>query len=121
MRSSAESPLSFPTRISVQAPGRITTWLPPRDEFVRLDTHCYEGYTVPLHYDSLLAKLIVYGLDRAQAIQRTLDALADFSIEGVGTTLPFLKYAIGHPAFIGGEMNTRLVSKMINEMTSGNA
>ena len=38
------------------SPGRITAWNPPRDEFVRLDTHCFEGYTVPLHYDSLLAK-----------------------------------------------------------------
>ena len=65
-------------------------------------------------YNSLLAKLIVHGDDRNQAIERMLDALARFSIEGVGTTLSFLKFAIGHPAFVGERMNTRLVDKMIN-------
>ena len=82
-------------------PGRITTWRPPDGEFVRLDTHCFEGYTVPLHYDSLLAKLIVHAENRSKAIDRMLDALARFSIEGIGTTLPFLKFAVGHPDFVG--------------------
>ena len=101
------------------SPGRISVWNPPRDEHIRVDTHCYEGYVVPPYYNSLLAKLIVHGDDRNQAIERMLDALARFSIEGVGTTLSFLKFAIGHPAFVGERMNTRLVDKMINEMTSG--
>ena len=93
-------------------------WNPPQDEHIRVDTHCYEGYVVPPYYDLLLAKLIVYGDDRNQAIARMRDALARFSIEGVGTTLSFLKFAIGHPAFVGQQMNTRLVDAMINEMTS---
>ena len=103
------------------SPGRITAWNPPQDEFVRLDTHCFEGYTVPLHYDLLLAKLIVHAEDRAKAIERMLDALARFSIDGVGTTLPFLKFAVGHPDFVGERMNTQLIDKMITEMTSGRA
>jgi acetyl-CoA carboxylase biotin carboxylase subunit len=100
------------------SPGLITTWQPPQDDYVRLDTHCFEGYTVPLHYDSLLAKLIVYGDDRHQAIERTLDALARFEIAGIGTTLPFLKFAIGHALFREGRMNTQAVGKMIAEMTA---
>jgi acetyl/propionyl-CoA carboxylase alpha subunit len=66
-----------------------------------------------------LAKLIVCGDDRKQAIERMLGALSRFSIEGVGTTLSFLKFAIGHPAFAGGEVSTGLVNRMISEMTSG--
>ena len=103
------------------SPGRITTWRPPDGEFVRLDTHCFEGYTVPLHYDSLLAKLIVHAENRSKAIERMLDALARFSIEGIGTTLPFLKFAVGHPDFAGERMNTHLVERMITEMTSDRA
>jgi acetyl-CoA carboxylase biotin carboxylase subunit len=103
------------------SPGRITTWTPPSGEFVRLDTHCFEGYTVPLHYDSLLAKLIVHAESRSKAIDCMLDALARFSIEGIGTTLPFLKFAVSHPEFIGERMNTHLVDRMIEEMTSNRA
>jgi acetyl-CoA carboxylase biotin carboxylase subunit len=99
------------------SPGRIRVWRAPQGEHIRVDTHCYENYVVPLHYDSLLAKLIVLGADRSQAIQRMLEALAGFAIEGVGATLPFLKFAIGHPAFARGQVNTSLVEKMVNEMT----
>jgi acetyl-CoA carboxylase, biotin carboxylase subunit len=66
-----------------------------------------------------LAKLIVVGRDRKQAIERMLDCLAAFSIEGVGNTLPFLESAIAHPAFVDGQMNTRLVDQMIAEASSG--
>jgi acetyl-CoA carboxylase biotin carboxylase subunit len=103
------------------SPGRITTWRSPGGEFVRLDTHCFEGYTVPLHYDSLLAKLIVHAENRSKAIECMLDALARFSIEGIGTTLPFLKFAVSHPEFVGERMNTHLVDRMIKEMTSNRA
>ena len=99
-------------------PGRITRWRPPEGDNLRVDTHCFEGYIVPIHYDSLLAKLIAYGDDRKQAIERMLDALARFEIDGVGTTLPFLKFAIGHPIFVEQKMNTRVVDKMIGELTA---
>jgi acetyl-CoA carboxylase, biotin carboxylase subunit len=103
------------------SPGKITTWRPPQREFAQVDTHCFEGYTVPLQYDSLLAKLIVLGRDRKQAIERMLDCLAAFSIDGVGSTLPFLESAIAHPAFVDGRMNTRLVDQMVGEASSGRA
>ena len=98
------------------SPGLITKWIPPTGPNIRLDTHCFEGYRVPIDYDSMLAKLIVYGVDRMDAIRRLRHALDYFEIEGIGTTLPFIKYAIAHPSFISGEVNTVLVDKMIAEM-----
>ena len=100
------------------SPGRISVWKPPQGKHVRVDTHCFENYVVPMHYDSLLAKLIVHGDDRSQAIQRMLDSLDGFSIEGVGTILPFLKRAVGHPAFVAGRMNTCLVGEILNDLIS---
>jgi acetyl-CoA carboxylase biotin carboxylase subunit len=98
------------------SPGLITKWIPPTGPNIRLDSHCFEGYRVPIDYDSMLAKLIVYGVDRMDAIRRLRHALDYFEIEGIGTTLPFIKYAIAHPSFISGEVNTVLVDKMIAEM-----
>jgi acetyl-CoA carboxylase biotin carboxylase subunit len=98
------------------SPGQITQWHPPEGPNIRLDTHCYAGYTVPIFYDSMLCKLIIYGSDRAEAVQRMRRALARFSIAGVGTTLQFLHFAMGHPDFIDGKVNTQLVDKMIAEM-----
>jgi acetyl-CoA carboxylase biotin carboxylase subunit len=99
------------------SPGRITEWQPPRGPNIRLDSHCYAGYQVPIFYDSMLAKLIVYGWDRAEAIARMRSALERFVISGVGTTLPFLRYAMAHPDFAAGRVNTALVAKMIDEMS----
>jgi acetyl/propionyl-CoA carboxylase alpha subunit len=69
----------------------------------------------------LLAKLIVYAETRTKAIERMLSALRDFSIEGVGTNLPFLKFAVGHSNFVNERMNTNLFDRMIMEMASGRA
>ena len=98
------------------SPGRITAWSPPSGPNIRLDTHCHAGCVVPIHYDSMLAKLIVYGRDRDEAIARMRAALARFFIEGIGTTLPFLRHAIVHPDFAAGRLNTALVGRMIEEM-----
>ena len=98
------------------SPGRIAVWALPTAEHIRLDTHCYAGYVVPIQYDSLLAKLIVHGKNREEAIERTLRALAQFSIDGVPTTIPFLKFAVGHPTFAAAKMNTNTVGKMIAKM-----
>ena len=100
------------------SPGRITVWEPPQGPNIRLDSHCHAGYMVPMHYDSMIAKLIVYGSDRNEAIQRMASALSRFRIEGIGTTLPFLRYAITHPDFVAGRVNTALVEKMIGEMAA---
>jgi acetyl-CoA carboxylase biotin carboxylase subunit len=103
------------------SPGRITSWCPPQGPNIRLDTHCYEGYTVPIFYDSMLGKLIVYGIDRAEAIERMRRALDQFSVSGIGTTLPFLRFVMGHPDFAAGKVTTHLIGDLIPQMLSQTA
>jgi acetyl-CoA carboxylase, biotin carboxylase subunit len=91
------------------APGRIVEWRPPHGPGVRLDTHCHDGYTIPPFYDSLLAKLVVYGSDRAQATKRLQEALRQFRISGVDTTLGFLSFVTEHADFEAGRFGTRWV------------
>ena len=99
-------------------PGTITTWQPPKGANIRLDSHCYEGYSVPMFYDSLLAKLIVTGPDRASALAAMNEALGQFRIEGIGTTLAFLRHAIGDADFAAGKVNTTLVDRLIRDMAA---
>ena len=96
-RINAEDPESF-----VPSPGTITAWIPPGGFGVRVDSHCFPSYTIPSFYDSLIAKVIVHGLDRTQAIQRMRRALTEFTVEGVKTTIPFQLRLIGDPAFLAG-------------------
>jgi acetyl-CoA carboxylase biotin carboxylase subunit len=91
-------------------------WFPPEGPNIRLDTHCYAGYNIPIFYDSMLAKLIIYGSNRAEAVDRMRRALEQFSITGVGTTLPFLRFVMGHPDFAAGNVSTHLVEDMIEQM-----
>jgi acetyl-CoA carboxylase biotin carboxylase subunit len=98
------------------SPGRITRWQPPEGPNIRLDSHCYAAYVVPVFYDSLLGKLIVYGSDRNEAIDRMRRALEHFSVGGIATTLPFLRFALSHPEFVAGNVSTALVDRMIAEM-----
>ncbi|MCC6778092.1 MAG: acetyl-CoA carboxylase biotin carboxylase subunit [Hyphomicrobiales bacterium] len=99
------------------SPGRLTRWNPPTGPNVRLDTHCFAGYEIPVFYDSLLAKLIVYGADRSEALRRMQRALDRFDVAGVDTTLPFLRRAIAHDEFSSGRVNTLLAEAIIVEMT----
>ncbi len=92
-------------------PGRITTYHPPGGPGVRVDTHIYAGYTVPPYYDSLLAKVIVQGNDRAEALARMHQALEGFIIEGITTTIPFLGRVIAHPAFQAGDVDTKFLER----------
>ena len=98
------------------SPGLITAWQPPQGTQIRLDSHCYEGYSVPIYYDSLLAKLIVTGPDRDTARANMAAALDEFHIGGIGTTLPFLRHAIHDVDFASGRGNTALVDRLIGEM-----
>ena len=91
-----------PYRNFQPCPGLITAYHPPGGPGVRVDTHVYAGYTVPPYYDSLLAKLIVHGRDRAEALARLGQALDSFILEGVKTTIPFLARVIRHPDFVAG-------------------
>jgi acetyl-CoA carboxylase biotin carboxylase subunit len=100
-----------PARNFQPSPGRITTFHPPGGPGVRVDTHIYAGYTVPPYYDSLLAKVIVHGNDRAEALARMHQALEGFIIEGVTTTIPFLGRVIMDPAFQAGEVDTKFLER----------
>jgi acetyl-CoA carboxylase, biotin carboxylase subunit len=78
---------------------------------VRVDTHLYAGYTVPPYYDSLLAKVIVHGNDRAEALARMHHALEGFIIEGITTTIPFLGRVVAHEAFQRGDVDTKFLER----------
>jgi acetyl-CoA carboxylase biotin carboxylase subunit len=84
----------------------------PSGPGVRVDTHLYPGYEVPPFYDSLLAKLIVWGEDRAQAIARSRRALAEFQVDGVRTNLPFHRGIIENAAFVDAEVSTNLLDRI---------
>ena len=94
------------------SPGTIRTYHPPGGPGVRLDSHVYAGYTVPPHYDSLLAKLIVHGNTRQEALARSILALEMFVIEGVHTTIPFLIRVLQHPDFQKGDVDTAFLERM---------
>lgn len=81
------------------SPGRLEHYLPPGGPHVRVDSACYSGYTIPPHYDSMIAKLIVRGKDRGEAITNAQRALSEFQINGVKSTIPFHKYMLAHPDF----------------------
>jgi acetyl-CoA carboxylase biotin carboxylase subunit len=100
-----------PYRNFQPSPGTITTYHPPGGPGVRVDTHIYAGYTVPPHYDSLLAKVIVHGNTRTEALARMRQALDSFIIEGVTTTIPFLRRVIEHPDFVAGRVDTKFLER----------
>jgi acetyl-CoA carboxylase biotin carboxylase subunit len=100
-----------PARNFQPSPGRIETFHPPGGPGVRLDTHAYAGYTVPPYYDSLLAKLIVQGRDRPEALRRMHMALESFIIEGVTTTAPFLARVMENPRFQSGDVDTKFLER----------
>jgi acetyl-CoA carboxylase biotin carboxylase subunit len=104
-----------PARNFAPGPGTITTFHPPGGPGVRLDTHIYTGYSVPPHYDSLLAKLIVSGNTREEAIVRARHALDHFIIEGIPTTIPFLRRIVDDDAFVRGDVDTGFVARMMAE------
>ena len=100
-----------PYRNFQPSPGQITAYHPPGGPGVRVDTHIYDGYTVPPYYDSLLAKVIVQGNSRAEALARMRQALDSFIIEGVTTTIPFLSRVIAHPDFVAGKVDTKFLER----------
>jgi acetyl-CoA carboxylase biotin carboxylase subunit len=108
-----------PERNFAPCPGTITTFHPPGGPGVRLDTHVYNGYTVPQYYDSLLAKLIVSGSSRAEAILRARHVLDQFIIEGVPTTIPFLRRIVDDRHFVEGDVDTGFVARMMDQTEEG--
>lgn len=106
-RINAEDPEKF-----IPSPGKITFLYQPGGPGVRVDTAAYTGWTVPSHYDSLIAKLIVHGRDRKEAIEKMRRALDEFIIEGIKTTIPFHKKVLIQEDFIKGEFNTHFVERL---------
>ena len=108
-----------PDRNFAPCPGVIRTFHPPGGPGVRLDTHVYAGYSVPSQYDSLVAKLIVSGNTRDEAIVRARHVLDQFIIEGIPTTLPFLRRIVDDEAFVRGELDTGFVARLMAEDGKG--
>ena len=93
------------------SPGKIATFHPPGGPGVRLDSHAYAGYTVPPHYDSLIAKLIVQAGDREECVRRMQVALESFIIEGPTTTIPFLAKVMQNARFKAGDVDTKFLER----------
>ncbi len=104
-----------PERGFQPSPGQIAEWMPPGGMGVRLDSHCYAGYTVPMFYDSMIGKLIVHGRDREEAIQRMQLALNEFRITGIPTTVSFLKQVMQNEDFKNGAVHTRLLETILKD------
>jgi len=96
------------------SPGRILTWEPPRGTGTRVDTHCFPGYIVPPFYDSLLAKLIVTGRNRGEAIERMQAALKKFIVTGVDTTIRFSSSLIENADYVNGDINTKWLENLLD-------
>ena len=93
----AEDPFKF-----TPSPGKITSWHPPGGPGIRVDSHVYSGYTVPSHYDSMIAKVISYGDTREQAIRRMRIALSEMVVEGIKTNIPLHQELLLDERFIKG-------------------
>jgi len=100
------------------SPGKISTLHFPGGHGIRLDTHVYSGYTIPPHYDSMIAKLITTAQTREEAISKMKRALDEFIIEGIKTTIPFHSKLMEHPDYISGNYTTKFMEDF--SMDSGN-
>jgi acetyl-CoA carboxylase biotin carboxylase subunit len=107
LRVNAEDPVRF-----FPGPGTITAWEEPTGEGVRVDSGYAVGTTVTPHYDSLMAKLVVHGADRGQALERARSAVAAFRVEGPKCNLPFFAELLDHPEFVSGDYDTGIVGRM---------
>lgn len=100
-----------PERNFMPSAGQIKFYLPPGGFGVRVDSAAYPGYTIPPHYDSMIAKLIVWGEDRDEAIQRMKRALAEFTIEGIHSTIPFHLKLLEHKKFLAGDFDIKFLEE----------
>lgn len=114
---------SIEARITAQDPdkdfapstGKVTKWNAPGGIGVRMDTHVYAGYSISPFYDPMIAKLIVWGNDRDEAVQRLRVALDEFEVEGIQTNIPFLRRLVRHPDYMSGDISTAFVPRMLEE------
>ncbi len=107
LRINAEDPKRF-----LPGPGKVTTWVEPQGDGVRVDSGYAEGTTVGMSYDSLMAKLIVFGADRDEAVAKARTAVAGFAIAGPKNNLPFFAELLDNAEFLSGDYDTGIVSRM---------
>jgi acetyl-CoA carboxylase biotin carboxylase subunit len=107
-RINAEDPFTF-----VPCPGKIELYHPPGGPGIRVDSHIYQGYTVPSHYDSMVAKVISYGDTREQAIRRMRIALSEMSIQGIKTNIPLHQELMLDARFIEGGTNIHYLEQKL--------
>ncbi|SDI67790.1 acetyl-CoA carboxylase biotin carboxylase subunit [Alteribacillus bidgolensis] len=100
-----------PAKNFMPSPGKIEMYLPPGGLGVRIDSAVYPGYSITPFYDSMVAKLIVRGKTRDEAISRMKRALSEFVVEGVDTTIPFHMKLMDHPSFKEGDFNTKFLEQ----------
>ena len=101
-----------PFRNFLPSIGRLVQYCPPAElDGVRVDTGVYEGGEIPMHYDSMIAKLIVHGKDRAEAIKKMRSALNDFVIRGIHSNIPFQAALLQHPRFVSGDFTTAFIAE----------
>ncbi|GJM76433.1 hypothetical protein HMSSN036_86490 [Paenibacillus macerans] len=100
-----------PSRNFMPSPGKIGFYLAPGGPGVRVDSAAYPGYTISPHYDSMIAKLIVWGTTREEAIAKMKRALSEFAIEGIHTTIPFHQKLLNHPTFVKGDFDIKFLEE----------
>lgn len=113
-RINAEDPVTF-----APSPGRVTDFHQPGGLHVRVDSALYDGYRIPPYYDSLIAKLIVYGANRNDALMRLRRALEEFVIHGPKTTIPLHQALIEDPDFIAGQYSIKWLERWLASRTGG--
>src|SRR5882757_9021049 len=96
------------------SPGRIEMYYQPGGRGVRVDTHAYAGYTIPSSYDSMIGKLITYGKDRREAMDKMSRALSEYMITGVKTTISFQQAILQDPNFRRGVYSTSFVEQLLS-------
>jgi len=104
-----------PSRNFAPSPGKLEHYVPPGGAHVRIDSACYTGYKIPPHYDSMIAKLIVKGKDRTEAIAKAKRALREFHIVGVHTTIPFHQYMLDEERFLTHDYTINTIDQLIEE------
>ncbi len=112
-RINAEDPETF-----APAPGRITDWLLPGGFGVRVDSHASAGYRVPPYYDSMIAKLIVHGATREDALLRLRLALDEMQVGGIATNLPLHRRIVGEPGFVAGGVDIHHLERWLQQRSA---
>lgn len=115
-RINAEDPFSF-----IPSPGRITSYHAPGGPGIRVDSHVYHGYTVPPNYDSLLAKVIAYGVNRDQAIRRMRIALSEMAVEGIQTNIPLHQELLLDSRVVRGGVSIHYLEQKLTQQKKRNS